>query len=87
MKACVFLLTLNIATAQPVHELPFASANNTLELAVENTGSLNVSGVKVTALNVPSWLKFTSTEQTIEQLNSKQEKTTLFTFSVDRSPD
>ena len=72
-------------SAQTLHELPFASANNTLELAVENTASLNVTGVKVTAQNIPSWIKFTATEQTIDQLNSKEEKTTLFSFSVDKT--
>ncbi len=67
------------------YQLPFASADNTLELAVENTASLNVTGVKVTAQNIPAWIKFVSTEQTIEQLDSKQEKTASFSFSVDKT--
>ncbi len=67
------------------YELPFSSANNTFELAVENSASLNVTGVKVTALNIPSWLRFTSTEQTIDQLDGKQEKTASFSFSVNKT--
>ena len=82
----ILLMPFQLMLCQSVtYELPFASANNTLELAVENTASLNVSAIKVTAQNIPSWIKFISAEQTIEQLNSKQEKIALFSFSVDKS--
>ena len=80
------LIPFQLTLCQSVtYELPFASANNTLELAVENTAALNVAGVKVTAQNIPAWLKFTGTEQTIEQLDGKQEKTTTFSFSIDKT--
>ena len=82
----ILLIPLQLMLCQSVtYELPFASANNTLELAVENTASLNVAGVNITAQNIPSWLKFASIEQTIDQLDGKQEKTAQFSFSVDKT--
>ncbi|MBF8248867.1 MAG: 5'-nucleotidase domain-containing protein [Bacteroidetes bacterium] len=82
----ILFIPLQLMLCQSVtYELPFSSANNTLELAVENTASLNVVGVRITAQNIPAWLKFTSAEQTIDQLEGKQEKTASFSFSVDKT--
>ena len=80
------LVPVHVMLSQSVtHELPFASPNNSLELSIENTSTIRLSTVKIRAQNVPSWLKFTSTEQTIEQLDGKQEKAAMFTFSVEKS--
>jgi len=89
MRNRVFLIVLipfQLMLCQSItYELPFSSASNTLELVVENTASLNVTGVKLTAMNIPNWLKFASAEQTIDRLDSKQEKTASFSFSVDKT--
>ncbi len=77
--ACVFTF------AQPVHQLPFASTNNTIELAIHNSSTVTASRVKVEATNVPVWIRFTSTEQTITQLKGKENATTAFSFSVDKT--
>ncbi len=82
----VFLILSQLALGQSKpYELPFASANNILELAVENTASLNVTGVKVAAQNIPTWIKFANTEESFDQLEGKQEKTAIFSFSVDKT--
>jgi len=73
------------AFAQPPHQLPFASANNTIELAIHNSSTVTVSRVKVCATNVPAWVRFTSTEQTINQLEGKEEANAAFSFSVDKT--
>lgn len=73
------------AFAQPPHRLPFASANNTIALSIHNAASITVSRVKVEATNVPAWIRFTSSEQTITQLKGKEEANAAFSFSVDRT--
>lgn len=71
-------------TAQPVYELPFASKDNTVDLAVQNSASFEVKQVKVLAQSIPSWLSFESTGAMIENLAKGEEKTASFVFSVDR---
>lgn len=81
------VLTLTLAgslTAQSVYELPFASKDNTIDLAVENTASVEVK-VKVEVRNPPDWLSFESTEATIDNLAKGEEKTTSFVFSIDKN--
>ena len=80
------LVPVHVMLSQSVtHELPFASTNNSLELSIENTATIQANTVKIKAQNVPVWLKFTSTEQTIGQLEGKQERAAMFTFSIEKS--
>ena len=73
------------STEISVYTLPFSSTGNTLELAVANTSSDPVSGLKVKAQQAPSWLRFTSEEFNIGELKSGREAPALFSFSVDKS--
>ncbi len=66
------------------HQLPFESKANKIELSVRNTSTVTASGVKVEAGNVPTWLRFTSTTQTIAQLKGKGDTTAAFSFTVDK---
>ena len=77
--ACVFTF------AQSVHQVPFASANNTIALSIHNAASISVPSVKVEAANVPVWIRFTSTEQTITQLKGKEDATAAFSLSIDKT--
>jgi hypothetical protein len=71
--------------APQLYSLPFASSGNTIELTVSNTGTANMTGVKVLATEVPSWIKFSATEQNIAVLKSRQEMPATFTFAVDKT--
>ena len=72
------------STGQAVYELPFASKDNTVDLAVENAATITVGQVKVTVQSSPSWLSFKSNVATIEGLAKREEKTASFVFSVDK---
>jgi len=86
MKASITLLfslfTFTFALSQ--HQLPFESKDNRIELSVHNTSIVAASGVKVEVSNVPGWLHFVSTIQTIKQLKGKGDTTASFSFTVDR---
>jgi len=82
----LFSLCLPVGlSAQTVYELPFASQDNTIELAVENTGSLTLDNVTVSVQNRPDWISFRSNEAIIDQLESSAEKPVSFTFSIDKT--
>ena len=88
MRAVTILLLAAMTQpciAQTAHQLPFASSNNSIELTVANTASTALSGVSITAENIPSWLKFSSAEQRVALLKSGQETVVRFSFSVDKS--
>jgi hypothetical protein len=72
------------ASSVQVYSIPFASEGNTIEITVANTAALAVSGVKVTATNVPTWLKFAGLEQKVGMLKPQQEAPATFSFSVDK---
>lgn len=79
------IIIASVVTAQSVYELPFASRDNIIELAVENTGSFQVDQVKVRIQTRPEWISFKSDEVTIEQLSGGGEKTASFVFSIDKA--
>jgi hypothetical protein len=81
----VMLCACVLASAQPAHQVPFASSNNAIELAIHNSSTVPVSHVKVEATNVPAWLRFTSTGQTIKQLKEKEGVTAVFCFSIEKT--
>ncbi|GJQ22124.1 MAG: hypothetical protein HBSIN02_24790 [Bacteroidia bacterium] len=73
------------SSAQTIYELPFASQDNEIELAIENTGSLTLDNVKVSVQSRPDWISFRSNEAIIDQLEGSAEKSVSFTFSVDKT--
>jgi len=86
MRTLIALIAVlsSVAVGQTTYQIPFASSGNTIELAVANTAAIPLSGVKVEATNLPSWLKFAATEQRIALLKAQQEISATFTFSVDK---
>ena len=72
------------APSAQVYSIPFASEGNTIEITVANTAALAVAGVKITATNVPTWLKFAGLEQKVGLLKPQQEAPATFSFSVDK---
>lgn len=77
--------SLQKAVKGQVYQLPFASAGNAIELTVANTAEVPLTSVTVEAAEVPSWIKFTATEQRIALLKSREEMPVTFTFAVDKS--
>jgi Secretion system C-terminal sorting domain len=87
-KLCVLLfLCASIAAAQTdsAYTIPFASKGNTIELTVANTSKIATQAVNVSVSNVPSWVKFDSTRQTIKALIASAEQTATFAFTIDKS--
>ena len=86
MRTLVALVAVvaSVAVGQTTYQIPFASSGNSIELAVANTAAIPLSGMKIEATNLPSWLKFAATEQRIALLKSQQELSATFTFSVDK---
>ena len=78
------MMAQNLSSGQAVYDLPFASSDNTIDLAVENTASVSVDQLTVTVQNPPAWLSFKSNRATIERLTKVEEKTASFVFSVDK---
>jgi hypothetical protein len=87
MRTLIALMAVvsSVALGQTTYQLPFASSGNTIELAVANTAAIPLSGVKIEATELPSWLKFVSTEQRVGLLKAQREISTTFTFSVDKT--
>jgi len=86
MKQLVLVvLTVTAASAQMVHELPFASKDNSLELVVENSASLAARNVTIQVVAVPAWIHLESRDQAVGQIPGNQEAVTSFKFSVDKS--
>lgn len=65
--------------------IPFASAGNTIELAVENTASSTSSDITIELKNRPSWASFSNEKEVIAELSGQTESKIIFSFSVDKS--
>jgi hypothetical protein len=76
---------IHLCVAQNAYRLPFASSGNTIELTVANTTSTALSAVRIAATNLPSWLRFSTTEQRLVLLEPNEEAVVRFCFSVEKS--
>jgi hypothetical protein len=89
----LFLLLAGEAHAQAsdttAHRVPFASAGNTLELAVANTAegrqARALGAVTVTLVEAPAWLAVTPERVVLEGLSAGEEAVAAFAFDVDRA--
>jgi hypothetical protein len=75
----------SVSNAQNVHQLPFASSDNTIELGLSNSSGSAASGITIRVLNIPSWLKFSAAEQRIAAIKANEEMPALFSFSVEKT--
>ena len=85
MKKLILLLIAGISIGLCQHSIPFASTNNTIELSVANTSTVNTSNVVVAVTSAPEWLNIGNRKLNIENLKAKETQTAAFTFSVDKS--
>jgi len=83
----MFVLCSSIAAAQTdsTYTIPFASKGNTIELTVANTSKITTQAINVSMSNVPNWVKFDSSRQTIKSLTASAEQTATFSFAVEKS--
>ena len=68
----------------PVHELPFASNNNMIELAIENDAPVGITAINVRAEHLPRWLTFKSENLALGGFGAGEKKTARFVFAVDK---
>lgn len=83
----IFIFFATQLLAQAVYEIPFTSKGNEIELSVFNDSQLNLSNIKISAIEVPSWIKFEKEQNEISLLNSKSEETTLFKFDINQQAE
>jgi len=79
----IIVLLSEVIIAQ--NKIPFASQNNTIELSVTNTATVDAGNVTVEVQSAPQWLKFTNSKTEISSLKSREAATASFSFSVDKS--
>jgi hypothetical protein len=94
MRPLLIVLIAASASAQPApvstaHRVPFASAGNTLELAVANTaagkGARALGGIAVALVAAPAWLAVTPERVVLDAVPAGEEATAAFAFDVDRA--
>ena len=90
MKAHLLFLIFawsSVAATQTdsTYTIPFATKDNTIELAVANTSSVTVNQAVVTVEAVPNWVTFAARSQTITGLQGSTDKSATFTFSVSKT--
>jgi hypothetical protein len=71
--------------AQTVHQLPFASSQNTVELTVANESTVPLTRLAIHLSSAPSWVLVAQPKQSLALLKPRQELPVLFSFSVDKS--
>ncbi|MBF8297338.1 MAG: 5'-nucleotidase protein [Bacteroidetes bacterium] len=81
----LIVAVMQCGIAQTVHQLPFASSGNIIELTVANTATTPLTGVVVEATDVPPWLKIAETKQRIALIKAQQEMLAMFKFAVDKT--
>ena len=64
------VLMAQAAVGQQVYRFPFAPVGNSIELTVANNSLIPLSAVKVEAKNVPSWIRFVSSEQLLKKVRT-----------------
>ena len=86
MKILVILAVMTGTTlAQSVHEVPFASNENVLEVTVENPASTSISNVTLRVLQAPKWFQLTSREPALGHISAHQGAVARLSFSIERS--
>ena len=65
-------------------QIPFASTNNTISLAVQNNSGIEAKNISVTFNNLPTWLEFKSNTVLLKSIPANSSGDAEFTFSVDR---
>ncbi len=70
--------------AQQPYDLPFASKDNSIELAVVNKSNEEVKEITVKAINLPKWIIIENAEEIIQSIKPVEEAAAFFSFSVNK---
>jgi hypothetical protein len=76
--------TPSVEISQSVHNVPFCSSGNTIQLQIANASASHATHIVVEVQNVPGWIQMIPHEQTISVLKAGAEVEVMFTFSVGR---
>ncbi|HKJ31085.1 MAG TPA: T9SS type A sorting domain-containing protein [Balneolales bacterium] len=71
------------ATPVAIHQLPFASKNNSLQLSVQNATGNTIPSVTVTVTQAPEWMIFSQKQRDLSDIGTKKDMTVHFRFQVD----
>ena len=87
---CLSCVSIAAAQTDSVYTIPFpdgtsASKGNMIDLTVANTSKIAAQNVTVAISNVPGWIKFDTTKQTISSIAASAEQPATFTFAVNKS--
>jgi hypothetical protein len=75
------------ATPPTIHQLPFASKNNTLQLSVQNATGNALPSVTVTVTQAPEWMVFSQKQLDLSDIGTQKDMTVHFRFNVnEQSP-
>ena len=85
MKKTLLLLICISAQGLSQHFIPFASADNRIELSVGNESIVAAKDVTIEVSSAPQWVKFTNPKTQIPYLEPNSAQTASFTFSVDKT--
>jgi hypothetical protein len=85
MKLILLLFLVSMGRAQVVHDIPFGSSRNVIELTIENSTEAVHSLVRIAAQGNHPWLRLDETEQILANLRPGEHHPVRFTFDVHRS--
>ncbi|MFA6541382.1 MAG: T9SS type A sorting domain-containing protein [Bacteroidota bacterium] len=85
MRKIIFFLMSMSSILRSQHSVPFASTNNTIELAVANSSLTQADNISVEVTQKPSWLILENSQVNISKLNANETSTAPFAFSIDKS--
>ncbi|MGK9368898.1 T9SS type A sorting domain-containing protein [Melioribacter sp. Ez-97] len=72
---------------QTIHEIPFGSRNNLIELEIVNGTEVNLSGIYLEIKSKPDWLEIVSVDDKIDEIKRGGQKTAEIIFSVDKNAE
>lgn len=75
----------SLSVGQTVYSISFASAENSLELVVVNTSSMKTRNIRIVAEGIPDWIRMGTKEYMIEEMESQQEESGAFVFSIEKT--
>jgi len=65
-----------------IHQVPFLSSNNIIELSIQNLSEKDLSQIKIELIDAPDWIKFKTVQESINELKQNSEQNITFQFSV-----
>ena len=85
MRAFILLIILtSIMYSQTVYEIPFASDGNEIKIEIFNDSAIQITDVKVSAIEKPEWVSISSEKNKIAELTPQENKIVKFNFDIEK---